>query len=171
VFEALLLPWTAFPWADIAPVRHIIETFYAPELLSTFDLSVEFNTNLFVRDHSGQRMISRKTLHTVLHTLRNDRLLLYGAGAQAREIVAFLTYLQITGPLTIWDMRAAQIGGIDGVNVHDPDFESRAPQDAPIMLITIADTNVAAQVRAQFEPLGYTVCHGLREYMRFCTNL
>jgi hypothetical protein len=81
------------------------------------------------------------------------------------SILDALSQFSIPLEFSIWDINASTIKKIFDHTVEFPDFTNPAKL-GQIMVITIIDKIIANQVRAQFEPLGYTVYHGVKELLQ-----
>jgi hypothetical protein len=68
-------------------------------------------------------------------------------------------------PYEIWDIAAEEIKTVNGHEVKKPDFKTPAAPDS-VMIVTIGNPEIYETVKAQFEPLGYKVCHGLPQIMK-----
>jgi predicted O-methyltransferase YrrM len=167
VFDALLFPWEVYSKNDVVGVREIIKKHYSTELLSYFEKAVKVNSLYLTKIISVYRALGGRNLSELKNKIEEagvNNLVFYGGGTQMRGILDALAHLDFSfdpRPL-IWDIHALTINEISGHAVELPDFTSPA-KPGQIMVITIEDKTIADRVRAQFEPLGYKVCHGVKE--------
>jgi hypothetical protein len=107
-------------------------------------------------------------LASLLQKLESDPVVFYGAGVYMQEFLQYFHKTGMTFNAKIWDKNAMNIGSIDNINVTTPDFETCVTNG--VAIIMIEDANTAQGVRAQLEPLGYTVLHKISESIEMCRN-
>ena len=159
LFDVLYLQWeAAVPQEIIKSVSLIVEKQYGDKMLTYFQEAWRLNKSMFIAKEFGIPSFE----HTIA-LLGNDTVF-YGAGAKLRQLISILEYIEVDFIFPIWDKNAEVIIEIHGHKVSIPDFEVLARSEQ-IMIITIEDEKTAAEVRKQFEPLGYNIFHGLKEYV------
>jgi predicted O-methyltransferase YrrM len=166
VFDTLLFPWEAHSkdYGDISVcAREIIKKYYSPELLSSFEKAIKVNdlhSNKLFSVHMALGGWNPLYLKTKIDEAGVNNIVFYGGGTRMRSILDALSQVDFSLEFPIWDINAQTIKEISGHAVELPDFAIPV-KPGRIMVITIEDKIIANQVRTQFEPLGYTVFHGI----------
>ncbi|MCL2078883.1 MAG: class I SAM-dependent methyltransferase [Oscillospiraceae bacterium] len=160
LFDVLYLPWKTDIGAEVySSTKAIVEKHYGEKMLRYFEEAVRINYSIPFDDKYYIR------LREAFDRLSKDTVF-YGAGYRMRCFIRDLEFADtdIKFNFPIWDIAADKIGQINGHPVTLPDIKSPAAP-GQIMIIMIYDRDVADKLRAQFEPLGYRVFHGVGEYM------
>lgn len=162
VFDGLLHPWEYFPYQYLDSVRGLLSKHYLEADVAKFDKAREQNGAWLF---SGKQTFSAKKLRGMWADKFSVPTVFYGAGYYMRGFLNLLGGLGIPFHAQIWDRNAANIREINGYTVLAPDFETIA--NGRIAVITIKDNAIAREIRDKMEPLGYTVYHGINEYMLY----
>ena len=151
VFEALFLPWGLYPDARVmASLTKLFKEHYSDSLLKKFEAAANLNNTLFASGF-GSNEIDLSNIP--------KNAIFYGAGLRLRSLISIYEQSNNTFSFTIWDQNPL-IKEINGHPVSVPDFETKA-RDGQMVIITVLNETVAAEVRAKLEPLGYKVYHGI----------
>jgi predicted O-methyltransferase YrrM len=151
LFEMLKFPWYVLYLPN--NMRAYIAAHYGETMTSVLDKAIAVNKVLAV---------NKAVVNNILEWVNNFRnVIFYGAGANMASIRFVFGILGRDFHYAIWDIAAEKIGKAGGCDVAYPDFVTPA-KSGDVMIVTISDEDIYQSVRERFEPLGYTVVHGLR---------
>ena len=174
VFDMLLVPWDFYNKEDVDSVFAFVKRHYPERYVLLFKQALEVQTRLrrIRKAIKDERLYLLDLIDVLPEGLCNldflkDNSIFYGAGQKMRALMNSISLSRLDFNFTIWDIDAERIGEVEGYKVTLPDLETLAAH-GQAMIITIEDEKIAAEVRKQFEPLGYRVFHGLKEYVMSC---
>ena len=81
-----------------------------------------------------------------------------------KNLLVDLKFYGVDFPFQIWDRNADKIKKIEEYTVLVPDFNTPA-EKGQIMIVTIENKEIYKEICQQFYQLGYTIFHGLKEYL------
>ena len=158
LFDILFFPWyRSIATKTYQNIRILIKKEYATELLDYFDESVTTNKSLLINHKYGIAgpMLAKDKL--------NENIVFYGAGNKMQEILEDFDFFDIDFNFPIWDINADKLIEIHGYPVSAPDY-AKIKRNDKILIITIENKQIASEVKARFELLGYNAYHGLKSY-------
>ncbi|MCL2226756.1 MAG: class I SAM-dependent methyltransferase [Oscillospiraceae bacterium] len=159
VIDALFHPWEIYPSSIISSVRELLQKNYPQSFLEKFDTAASKN-RVFVA--SGQRTYNESVMISEYNAIPSNTIF-YGAGAAMRNILDRFDTAGVPFRHTIWD-QSSSINEIAGFHVAIPDFETQTNEEIPVV-ITIKNKDIAAEVRAKLESLGYAVFHEFGSFL------
>ena len=160
LFDILYLPWdVGIPTETCKSISAIVEKHFGGKMLGYFQEAVRINKSVLLTKEYGILSFEQ------FLAARDRDIVFYGAGARMRKLITDLEFVDIKFDFPIWDINADKIGDIGGHKVTLPDYESTAAYGQE-MVIMIHDKQIADELRAQFEPLGYRIFHGINGYFK-----
>jgi hypothetical protein len=160
VFDSLMLPWELYP-ANISTVQEYVAKHYHEDLVEIFDKSVAFQKKYRFVSLIGGLAISYVPWKCFSDwNDLGDAIVFYGAGRQMRGLLQLSDEYGLHFEFPVWDIKAGEIGSIEGHKVLFPDYSK--PVKGTKLCVMIESDDVFAQIQSRFEPLGYTVLHGIR---------
>ncbi|MDR1320087.1 MAG: class I SAM-dependent methyltransferase [Gracilibacteraceae bacterium] len=166
VFDALFIPWGKMPTeTDLQNIRRLLARHYLARQLRVFDKAVMNNRDLCVAGKLNFTLAEARKYHllNMLKSNGENPITFYGAGFLMQRFLDSVSVFEFSLQARVWDLNAENIGEIGGLKVTAPDFQTVV--SGWIVIIMISDRDLARGVRAKLEPLGYTVFHGIKEYL------
>lgn len=162
LFDVLYLPWEMFVSLETCKnVGKLVQKYYPAKMFKFYDESARINVSMFLAKEFGELSFEEQ-----YKKLRKDTVF-YGAGFRMQKFLSMLDFCGIEFDFAIWDKNAGAIKNINQHSIQEPDQQKRA-QTNQAMIVMIESEKIFAEVCAQYEPLGYAVFHGLKEYLSSC---
>lgn len=159
LFDILYLPWEINISENVCQnVEEIVRKHYSDKLFNYYKEAVKINRSLLLKKEFEVFDFEEKYKKLEVDTV------FYGAGFQMKNFLSLLNFNSIEFCFQIWDQNGDRIQKIGQYVVSLPDFNTVA-KPGQEMIVMIESKEVYEEVRKQFESLGYSVFHGVKEYM------
>lgn len=157
LFDSLYLPWeTLVSLKTCQNIGKLVQKYYPAKMSEFYDESVRINVSMFLAKEFGVLSFEEQYKELGKNTI------FYGAGFKMRELLSVLDFCGIEFEFDIWDKNAECIKYIDQHIVQKPDSQKAAQEDQ-VMIVTIESEEIYEDLCAQYQPLGYTMFHGLKK--------
>ncbi len=161
VFYSLEFPWGFF-MHNLPQLGAMIESQYGPELSGIFQRALEAQTILKQEKIFDMCLDAQPATAQLQELLDAPVFIAYGAGENARRILAHLRGAGKRLPDVFWDRNAASLRELDGIPVVEPALDTLDGTSKSAVLVTITNYPVSSEVMRQMQSAGFTRFMGQR---------